>query len=138
MDEKYYKKNRSKLLPDIVTHAMSRGLSIESACDLAGVSMPTFRKWMKEDSNYATKIAQAKAYGTNRCIDHLWKCIEDNNIHAIKFYLAMRTKEFREEKIAPQTVLTDDALKSIIEVLTKNNNLLPTKKVEESEDLNEI
>lgn len=89
---------RTPELDNVVRRALQRGLSLNRAADLIGVSAETLRRWRSADPDFEATIKTAQAGGVLVAAEHLWKLMEAGNVAATIFWLKTRTEEFREVK----------------------------------------
>jgi len=82
----------------VVRRALQRGLSLNRAADLIGVSSETLRRWRATDESFEATVKKAQATGVLIAAEHLWQLIETGNVAANIYWLKTRAEEFREIK----------------------------------------
>ena len=98
---------RTPELDNVVRRALQRGLSLNRAADLIGVSAETLRRWRASDDNFEATIKTAQAGGVLVAAEHLWRLMEAGNVAATIFWLKTRTEEFREHKQGDRALDTE-------------------------------
>lgn len=89
---------RTLELDAVVRRALQRGLSLNRAADLIGVSSETLRRWRATDDAFEATVKKAQATGVLIAAEHLWQLIETGNVAANIYWLKTRAEEFREIK----------------------------------------
>lgn len=98
---------RTPELENVVRRALQRGLSLNRAADLIGVSAETLRRWRSADPDFEAAIKTAQAGGVLVAAEHLWRLMEAGNVAATIFWLKTRTEEFREIKPGDRALDTE-------------------------------
>ena len=81
---------------ETIRRALMVGLDWNTAARCAGITDRVLRNWREEDPELSSALEEAKANAVVTVAAHLMKRIRDGDVGAMKFFLSMRSEEFRD------------------------------------------
>lgn len=91
----------TKRTPEVertIRAALGKGLSYQTAAELAGILPDTLRRWRRDDTDFSADCKRAKAEGKANIVGKLIENANSGNVTAQIFWLKTRTEEFREHR----------------------------------------
>ncbi|GEM_PF-4947731 len=109
-----------------ILEALRDGATYKIACQRAGVSTRTFRRWREQYPDLHERVDRAEAEGAGELLDTVQTAAETGDWHAAKWLLARRFGYGKEQGLDPETA---DAFVSTVKGVIRD--ILPDDKATE-------
>lgn len=102
-----------KRAKEAVVNYLRAGVTISTACKLAGVARRTFYHWLAKDEFFALSVDEAEASAIAKAELNIANAIAENDVKVSMWYLERRCPEYRRQ---PQESAEDDDYELELEV----------------------